>query len=40
MREARSHRTALRCWKRFDKGYIGSEKMAHAATPSYNLDPA
>jgi hypothetical protein len=32
--------TALRCWKRFDKGYNGPEKTAHAATTSYTLDPA
>jgi hypothetical protein len=32
--------TALLCWKHFDKGYNGSEKMAHAATSSYTLDLA
>jgi hypothetical protein len=32
--------TALRCWKHFDKGYNGPEKMAHVATTSYTLDPA
>jgi hypothetical protein len=32
--------TALRCWKRFDKNYNGPDKVANAASISYNLDPA
>jgi hypothetical protein len=32
--------TALRCWKRFDKNYNGPDKVASAASTSYNLDPA
>jgi hypothetical protein len=31
--------TALRCWKRFDKNYNGPDKVANAASTSYNLDP-
>jgi hypothetical protein len=30
--------TALRCWKRFDKNYNGTDKVANAASTSYNLD--
>jgi hypothetical protein len=32
--------TALRCWKRFDKNYNGPDKVANAASTSYNLNPA
>jgi hypothetical protein len=32
--------TALRCWKRFDKNYNGPDKVANAASTSYNFDPA
>jgi hypothetical protein len=31
--------TALRCWKRFDKNYNVPDKVANAASTSYNLDP-
>jgi hypothetical protein len=31
--------TALRCWKRFDKNYNGPDKVANAASTSYNFDP-
>jgi hypothetical protein len=29
---------ALRCWKRFDKNYNGPDKVANAASTSYNID--
>jgi hypothetical protein len=32
--------TAIRCWNRFDKNYSGPDKVANAASTSYNLDPA
>jgi hypothetical protein len=32
--------TTLHCWKRFDKNYNGPDKVANAASISYNLDPA
>jgi hypothetical protein len=32
--------TTLCCWKRFDKNYNGPDKVANAASTSYNLDPA
>jgi hypothetical protein len=31
--------TTLRYWKRFDKNYNGPDKVANAASTSYNLDP-
>jgi hypothetical protein len=31
---------ALHCWKHFDKNYNGPDKVANAASTSYNLDPA
>jgi hypothetical protein len=31
--------TALCCWKCFDKNYNGTDKLANAASTSYNLDP-
>jgi hypothetical protein len=31
--------TALHCWKRFDKNYNRSDKVANAVPTSYNLDP-
>jgi histone deacetylase 1/2 len=30
---------ALKCWKRFNKDYMGEEKVDGAATHSYNIDP-
>jgi hypothetical protein len=32
--------TTLCCWKRFDKNYNRSDKVANAVSTSYNLDPA
>jgi hypothetical protein len=32
--------TALKCWKCFKQDYMGEEKVAGAATHSYNIDPS
>ncbi|XP_071678294.1 uncharacterized protein [Lolium perenne] len=31
---------AAKCWKRFNKEYMGEEKVAGAVTHSYNIDPS